>query len=322
MILSNLKRKLARYPFAVRVKNRLDETFGLSTHINKMVYANLEQVDRSVIAEKMVKYWTEELGVSEKTTRDWLAAALNFDRFIYDVEQIKQRFGCLTGKRVADIGCGWGSFLLMLQKEGALIEACDLASIHVEVAQMRVPSARVIRADARDLSALESNSFDFVLEHDVFEHIGDYTGDTGPIGNTYQDKLANLMELRRIMKPGGRGFLSTGNYQFPYNGEVHLWFLHWFPFMHQQRYLDSLGLNSDRYWLCTWEQIKQLFDEAELKIDEVFTPSHDVESLKNTVMDLMKGDQRANGVFGDILQELMNTKPEFMPSWMIFFSRK
>jgi 2-polyprenyl-3-methyl-5-hydroxy-6-metoxy-1,4-benzoquinol methylase len=296
--------------------------FGLSTHINNLAYRDFELVDRSVIAEKMISYWKNELGVSEKTTKDWLAAALNFDRFVYDVDQIKQRFGDLSGKRVADIGCGWGSFLLMLQREGALLEACDLAQIHVEVAQMRVPDARVVRADARDLSALAPESFDFVLEHDVFEHIGDYSGDTGPLGKTYDDKLANLRELRRLMKPGGKGFLSTGNFQFPYNGEVHLWFLHWFPFTQQQRYLDSLGLDSDRYWLCTWEQMTRLFDEAELRIEEVFTPPHDVESLVATIRHLMRDDPRSNDVFGDILKELMNTKPEFMPSWMIFFSKK
>ncbi len=321
MILNRLKRRLARYPFAVKLKRRLDETLGFSAHLSKLTHANLEQVDRSVIEKKMMTYWTKDLGVSERTTRDWLAAALNFDRFGFDVEQIKRRFGSLSGKLVADIGCGWGSFLLLLQREGALLDACDLAAIHVEVAQLRVPQAHVIRADARSLSALASERFDFVLEHDVFEHIGDYAGDTGPIGKTYQDKLVNLRELRRIMKPGGRGFLSTGNFHFPYNGEVHLWFLHWFPFEHQQRYLQSLGLNSDRYWLCTWPQIEQLFAEARLRIDEVFTPPHDVESLKNTIMDLMKGYARANHVFGDILHELMSTKPEYMPSWMIFFSR-
>jgi len=68
-------------------------------------------------------YWTKDLGVSERTTRDWLAAALNFDRFGFDIEQIKgPGFGSLSGKLVADIGCGWGSFLILLQREGALLD--------------------------------------------------------------------------------------------------------------------------------------------------------------------------------------------------------
>jgi len=117
MILNRLKRRLARYPFAVKLKRRLDETLGFSAHLSKLTHANLEQVDRSVIEKKMMTYWTKDLGVSERTTRTG-CAALNFDRFGFDIEQIKRRFGSLSGKLVADIGCGWGSFLLLLQREG------------------------------------------------------------------------------------------------------------------------------------------------------------------------------------------------------------
>lgn len=320
-MLTKMKRIAARLPYAMALRNYLAREYGLFTKIAVNSGDHLEIIDRNLISDKMQKYWMQDLGVSQITANDWLRAALNFDRYIYDVEQIKARYGSLSGKSVADIGCGWGSFLLLLSREGADVMACDVASIHVEVAQMRVPHAKVIEADARDLRGFQSDFFDIVLEHDVFEHVGNYSGDTGPIGRTYEDKLKNLRELRRILKPGGHGFLSTGNYNFPWNGEVNLWLLHWFPYEYQERYLKSLNLNSDRYWLCTWNQIKQLFKEADLRIDEVYTPPHDALIFKDRIINLLRNEPHINKEFEGILLELISAKPEFMPSWMIFFSK-
>jgi SAM-dependent methyltransferase len=316
-----LRRILMQIPAVVRLKDRIDRQLGVSWRIRAFANAHLEHVDRQLIIDKMMKYWTTELGTTEATAREWLSAALDFGRNQADLETMESRVGALHGKRVADIGCGWGTLLLLLDRAGATVSACDRAPIHVEVAKLRVPNATLAQADARDLGIYPDESFDFVIEHDVFEHIGDYTGDTGPMGRTREDKLKNLRELRRIMKRGGRGFLSTGNYSFPFNGEVHLWGVHWFPYEYQQRYLQSLGLNSDRYWLCTWRELEELFREARLQIDEVFTPPEDVKAFQARFAALFARDPSANATFNDILGELMLKHPAFMPSWRIFYSR-
>jgi 2-polyprenyl-3-methyl-5-hydroxy-6-metoxy-1,4-benzoquinol methylase len=322
MFIDALKRHLSGYPMAVRLKKRLDLSFGLSYRLACRRNLELEVVDRKLVTARIVGYFRDELGLPEPTIQEWLCSAFNFALYQYDLELIKERFGQLSGKRIADIGCGWGSFLLLLAREQAVVEACDIGSIHAEVAALRVPTARVTRADARGLVGFPDAAYDFVIEHDVLEHIGDYSGDTGPIGRTFDDKLKNLKELGRILKPGGRGFLSTGNYQFPYNGEVNLWFLHWFPFEHQQRYLTSLGMDSDRYWLCTWQQMQSLFDEAGLLIDEVTTPLHDVLAFQRRIMSHMKKDPTINETFAEIIKELMMTRPEYMPTWKIFFRKR
>jgi ubiquinone/menaquinone biosynthesis C-methylase UbiE len=316
-----LRRILMQIPLVVRLKDRIDRKLGVSWRVRAFANSHLEHVDRKLIIDKMMKYWTHDLGTTEATAREWLSAALDFGRNKADRENIEARLGPLRGKRVADIGCGWGTLLLLLDQVGAVVSACDRAPIHVEVAKLRVPKAEVVQADARDLSVYPDESFDFVIEHDVFEHIGDYTGDTGPMGRTREDKLQNLKELRRIMKKGGRGFLSTGNYSFPFNGEVHLWAVHWFPYEYQQRYLRSLGLNSDRYWLCTWPQLGELFQEAKLCIDEIFTPPEDVKAFQARFGALFAREPTANATFDAILGELMLKNPAFMPSWRIFYSR-
>ncbi len=320
-MLTTLRRALSRVPLAVRLKEFVDYKFGIGLKVAMKSGAEMEYIDRRLFVDKMRQYWKNELHVSDRTIYDWLKTALNFDRYLYDVQEIKRRFGSLQGKKIADIGCGWGSFLLVLSKEGAEFHACDIARAHVEVTQMRVPSAQVIQSDARNLEAFPTGSFDLVLEHDVFEHIGNTRGDTGPIARTYQDKLQNLKELKRILKKGGQGFISTGNYQFPFNGEVQLWFVHWMPFEHQTRYLKSVNIDSDRYWLCTWSEVQTLFKDAGLQIDEVFTPPHGVQFFLSKIMHILRHERHVNEEFKKVLGELMLKKPEFMPSWMIFFSK-
>jgi 2-polyprenyl-3-methyl-5-hydroxy-6-metoxy-1,4-benzoquinol methylase len=320
-MLGVLKRQLRTMPGLAAVARRLDQATGLR---NRGVMTRAQTIDRVALSEfvpAMLRYWKEDLHVSEDTARDWLRTALDYTRYEHDVTEITKRFGSLAGRRVLDVGCGWGSFLVLLAREDANVDACDVPAIHVEVAQRRVPDARVVRGDARSLTPFPDATFDVVLEHDVFEHVGDYEGQTGPMGPSRPDKLQNLLALKRVLKPGGRGFISTGNYGFPFNGEVGLWAVHWFPFAHQQRYLRSVGLDSDRYWLCTWKEIQDLFEEAGLIIEEVTTPAAAARDFRNRIMSCLKHERGANAEFADILLELMSTQPEFMPSWMIFFRK-
>ena len=280
-----------------------------------------ERVDPSLFIPKMLRHWREARGLGSRTIDDWLVTALDLDRYEQDLREIEARFGALAGKRVLDVGCGWGSFLMLLCRRGAQVEACDVPAAHVEVAQMRAPEARVIQGDARVLEAYADESFDFVLEHDVFEHVGDHTRDTGPMGRSYPDKLQNLLALKRVLKPGGRGFISTGNYAFPFNGEVQLWAVHFFPFAGQERYLKSVGIESDRYWLCTWAEVQRLFAEAGLVIEHVDTPHQAARDFRDRFMKCLRGERGVNRELGDALLDLVSTRPEFMPSWLIFFRK-
>jgi len=320
-MLAILKRQLRTMPGVDAFARRLDRALGLQQRRVLTRAQNIDQVPLSEFVPTMMRYWKTDLGVNTNTARDWLRTALDYPRFEHDVTEIRKRFGPLAGRRVLDVGCGWGSFLVLLAREGADLDACDVPEHHVEVAQRRVPGARVSQGDARTLERFPNAAFDFVLEHDVFEHVGNYENSTGPMGPSRPDKLQNLLALKRVLKPGGRGFISTGNYSFPFNGEVGLWAVHWFPFAEQQRYLRSVGLDSDRYWLCTWEEMKGLFDEAGLTIDEVTTPGPAAFDFRNRIMRCLKNERGANAEFADILLELMSTRPEFMPSWMIFFRK-
>lgn len=271
---------------------------------------------------RMLQYWSEVRGLGPRTVDDWLTTALDVSRYENDLQQIEAQFGSLAGKRVLDVGCGWGTFLMLLCRRGASVEACDVPAMHVEVARMRAPQARVTQDDARTLKGFDDDAFDFVLEHDVFEHVGDHTGDTGPMGQSYPDKLQNLRALKRVLKPGGRGFVSTGNYAFPFNGEVQLWAAHFFPFEDQQRYLQSVGIESDRYWLCTWAEVRQVFAEAGLIVERVATPRQAAAEFRDRFMKCLKGERGVNREFGDALFNLISTRPEFMPSWLIFFRKE
>lgn len=280
-----------------------------------------ESVDPSVFVPRMLEYWRDVRRLGPRTIDDWLNTALDFDRYEQDLRQIELHFGSLTGKRVLDVGCGWGTFLTLLCQRGAKVEACDVPATHVEVAQLRAPEARVIQGDARSLSPYENETFDFVLDHDVFEHVGDHTRDTGPMSRSYPDKLRNLLALKRVLKTDGRGFISTGNFAFPFNGEVQLWAVHFLSFADQERYLQSVGIESDRYWLCTWAELQRVFTDAGLVIEHVDTPRKAALEFRDRFMRCLKGEPGVNREFGAALLNLMITRPEFMPSWLIFFRK-
>src|SRR5210317_1200525 len=93
LMLNIIRSKFSKYRWAVLIKEGIEGKLGVSLAQKSNTHEDLENVDRKLLADKMIHYWTGELNVSERTARDWLAAAFNFDRYFFDVEEIKKRFG-------------------------------------------------------------------------------------------------------------------------------------------------------------------------------------------------------------------------------------
>jgi 2-polyprenyl-6-hydroxyphenyl methylase/3-demethylubiquinone-9 3-methyltransferase len=107
----------------------------------------------------------------------------------------------LRGKRVLDLGCGGGLLSEALAREGADVVAIDLAPEVLEVAKLHLlengltVDYRLISAEA--LAAEEPASFDAVTCMEMLEHV--------------PDPGAVIGAIARLLKPGGRVFLSTLN---------------------------------------------------------------------------------------------------------------
>ncbi|MDD5219430.1 MAG: class I SAM-dependent methyltransferase [Candidatus Bipolaricaulis sp.] len=98
--------------------------------------------------------------------------------------------------RIADIGGGPGRYTIELLRRGYRVTLVDLAERNVEfarakLAELGLEAEGVVPADARDLSFLETESFDAALLLGPLYHLVDAA-----------DRRAALLELRRVLKPG------------------------------------------------------------------------------------------------------------------------
>lgn len=106
-----------------------------------------------------------------------------------------RHLGDLRGKRVLDLGCGYGETSAWLAGRGARVDAVDISPRMVEVARelcvRRGLADRVqFHVAPGEQLPFTDGAFDAVFGHDVLHHL---------------DLDRGRDELRRVLAPGGRG---------------------------------------------------------------------------------------------------------------------
>jgi len=111
----------------------------------------------------------------------------------------------LVGKRVLEIGCGRGGFSCWLAAQSgssADIVASDFSSTAVEKGAAFALKRGItgVTWEVGDIQRIshESGSFDTVISCETIEHV--------------PDPALAVRELARVLRPGGRLFLTTPNY--------------------------------------------------------------------------------------------------------------
>jgi ubiquinone/menaquinone biosynthesis C-methylase UbiE len=109
--------------------------------------------------------------------------------------------------RVADLGCGWGTFGFALAPRVREVVGIDFSERSIELCEERLarnptPNLRFLCADAGG-TGLEPASFDVVLAADLFEHL--YPEDSRRV----------VAEAFRLLRPGGRFSVWT-----PHRGHI------------------------------------------------------------------------------------------------------
>lgn len=107
----------------------------------------------------------------------------------------------IKNKKVLDIGTGWGSSAILLSKLGGQVTAIDISNVSIEGARKNIQFSgqeNIIlkQMDAENLE-LQDNSVDYIYSWGVIHH----SSSTEDI----------LLELERVVKPGGRGMLMVYN---------------------------------------------------------------------------------------------------------------
>jgi len=117
------------------------------------------------------------------------------------VDYIERHADGLAAKRVADIGCGGGILAEAMAQNGAAVTGIDLAELSLKVARLHLHESG-LDVDYQLISAeafAEQNpaQFDVVTCLEMLEHV--------------PDPGAIIDAAARLLKPGGRLFLSTLN---------------------------------------------------------------------------------------------------------------
>lgn len=161
-------------------------------------------------ARTAYEQWHEQFDVDVETDTPWHRLVKNHLVAVRD----------LAGRRVLEIGCGRGGFACWLaerepHERPAEIVAADFAASAVHKGEAYAASRGVLGitwqvADIERIPHAEA-SFDTVVSCETIEHV--------------PDPRRALSELARVLRPGGRLFLTTPNYLGPlglYRGYMRL----------------------------------------------------------------------------------------------------
>lgn len=104
------------------------------------------------------------------------------------------------GRRVLEIGCGGGGLLRLIEESGACAVGVDTLVSALELAREKT-GGKVILIDENSSLPFPDNTFDAVIGQHVVEHL--------------TRAAAALVDLARVLKPGGSLALATPNAHYP-----------------------------------------------------------------------------------------------------------
>jgi SAM-dependent methyltransferase len=105
-------------------------------------------------------------------------------------------------------GCGVGAYLSHLAPEAASIVGLDIERERTVEARAKAPTAGLV-CGAGEYLPFSDASFDFLLSHEVLEHV--------------QDDALAIREMVRVLRPGGRLALFCPNRGYPFETHGVYW---------------------------------------------------------------------------------------------------
>lgn len=122
------------------------------------------------------------------------------------LEMIMRAAGPRLGRRVLEDGCGVGTYVEHLAPLGGEVVGLEYDLERAKVAAGRSPV--IVNAESESLP-FASSSFELVLSHEVIEHV--------------RDDRAAVLEMVRVLKPGGRAVIFCPNRGYPFETHGIYW---------------------------------------------------------------------------------------------------
>jgi len=134
------------------------------------------------------------------------------------LEFLKRFYPDFEGKKILELGCGRGDFLLECHKEGLDVVGIDINPEYIKISEEKIKKnsfrPHIIFAKGEKLP-FENNYFDFVNCVEVLEHTDD------------PEKV--LSEIYRVLDNDGQAFVTVHNRFGAKDAHYKLWFLNWMP---------------------------------------------------------------------------------------------
>jgi 2-polyprenyl-3-methyl-5-hydroxy-6-metoxy-1,4-benzoquinol methylase len=135
----------------------------------------------------------------DKIAEDWTQHAdINDYKNFFLMPKTLEQLTDVEGKHILDLGCGEGSYSRALARKGAKVTSVDASAKLIEVARIRARDEdldiehHILNAVA--LNGLQNESFDLVLASMILMDVENYR--------------YSIMEIHRVLKPGGELFVS------------------------------------------------------------------------------------------------------------------
>lgn len=143
----------------------------------------------------------------DQSQREFASWAKSYDKSILQFllfdpshKRILFELGNAGEAHILDIGCGTGKLAhrLITHHRDARVFGIDLSESMIRASQHRITRGDRVHLSVADSQHLpfEDNAFDYVTCSNSFHH--------------YPDQFVALSEMRRVLRPGGRLFLTDG----------------------------------------------------------------------------------------------------------------
>lgn len=140
----------------------------------------------------------------------------------------------LLAARMLDVGAGKGFFMLEAVGRGIAISGVEKNRRNIDMA-MQMANERGLVLDLRQGTAeqlpFEENLFDFANLSEVLEHVA--------------DPVRTLTELNRVLKTGGKAYVSLPNRFGMKDPHFKLYFINWLPRGFTRKILSWMGRHKD-----------------------------------------------------------------------------
>src|SRR3989344_4852177 len=210
-----------------------------------MKYENLITKD---IRAKVFKHVEKTLAISNKRPAEEITdALLSWERAGEQLSDLENTLGKVRGKKLLDVGSGYGLFLTLSLLKGAKSIGLEPAKnrsytltseVSKEILERAGFSKKLVKTGFGEKLPFRDNSFDLAVSFYTLEHV--------------QSVGQVIKEATRVLKPGGYIFFEVPNYGSFWEGHYGIV---WLPYI--SKFIA-------KYYVKLWGKEGKLLDELQL----------------------------------------------------------